>query len=163
MMLVCTTQGCVNDKEPDGPSLQVGDPLPSFSVVMNTGETVSTASLKGRVSVIVFFNTGCPDCQQELPVIQSLWDKYSDGKLVRIIPIAREESAAEIQQYWDDHRFTMPYSPQDNREVYSLFAPSVIPRVYVSDRYGIIRDIFTDSPVASFNTLESSISTCLGI
>lgn len=158
---VFTLQGCINDNEPDGPSVPQGSPLPDFSVVMNDGSVVSTSSLRGKVAVIVFFNTSCPDCQQELPVIQNLWDIYKDNPQVEIVPISREESAASIKAYWSAHNLSMPFSAQENRDVYSLFAPSIIPRVYIANPEGIIKAIFTDDPIASLNDLIDAINSVL--
>ena len=158
MMIVCTTTGCITDDEPKGPSLSVGDPLPQFSVTMNTGEEISTQSLKGKVAVIVFFNTGCSDCRQELPVIQKLWEEYEQNLTVKIVAIAREENEAEIKQYWNENNFTLPFSPQDTKEVYSLFAPSVIPRIYITNPEGIITFTFDDSHLPSLSSLQEAIT-----
>ena len=157
MLFVCTSTGCVTDDDPKGPSLQVGDPLPQFSVTLNNGVEISTANLKGKVPVIVFFNTGCSDCRQELPVIQQLWDNYKENSNVVIAVIAREETKEEIQKYWAENGLSMPFSPQDNKEVYNLFAPSVIPRIYIADKSGIITATFDDSGMPSLETLISEI------
>lgn len=149
--------GCVNEDEPKGPSLSVGDPLPVFSVEMNTGYTVSTQSLEGKVAVIVFFNTGCPDCQKELPVIQTIWETCQDASDVEVVCIAREETEVEIEEYWVANNLSMPYSPQDNREVYNLFAPSIIPRVYVANPNGIITASYGDTDLPSLQTLINDI------
>lgn len=159
MMIVCTTQGCISDNEPEGPSLKAGDSLPVFSVVMNDGSSVSTESLKGHVAVIVFFNTNCSDCRKELPVIQELWEIYKENQKVVIVPIAREESEAEIAEYWRANNLTMPYSPQDDRTIYSLFAPSVIPRIYVASPSGKITATFGDTDLPDVKTLISEIET----
>lgn len=161
MLFVCTTQGCVTEDEPQGPSISIGEYLPEFTIEMNTGDIVSTSSLKGKVPVIVFFNTDCSDCRKELPVIQKLWEKYRDDKDVEIVPISREESKKEIEKYWIENGFTMPFSPQDNREVYNLFAPSIIPRIYIADTNGIITAAFDDSDMPSLDYLISSIQTNL--
>ena len=157
MMFVCTTTGCVTDDEPEGPSLIVGDSLPLFSVTMNNGEVVSTESLKGKVGVIVFFNTGCSDCRKELPVIQQLWEEYKLDPSVKIAMIAREESEEEIEKYWSENGLSMSYSPQENRVVYNLFAPSVIPRIYISNPSGVITAIFDDSDMPDKTRLVSEI------
>lgn len=158
MLFVCATTGCVSESEPDGPSLAVGDSLPQFSVIMNNGELVTDLTLKGKVPVIVFFNTGCRDCQKELPVVQELWEQYKDVSDVKIVPIAREETKEEILEYWNTHNLTLPFSPQEGREVYNLFAPNVIPRIYVADKKGVIKACFDDSDMPSLNTLTAIIA-----
>lgn len=158
MMFVCTTAGCVTDNEPEGPSLQVGDPLPQFNITMNNGEVISTTSLIGKVSVIVFFNTDCSDCRKELPVIQELYDYYKGVTEVKIVAIAREEVAPEIEKYWEENGLTMPFSPQKTREIYSLFAPSIIPRIYISNTSGVITATFDDSDMPTFDALVMEIN-----
>ena len=158
MLIVCTTQGCISDNEPKGPSLKVGDPLPVFSVEMNDGSVVSNETLRGKVALIIFFNTDCGDCRKEFPVVQKIWDTYKDSSMVRIVPIAREETEEEISQYWEKEGFTMPYSPQPNRDVYSLFAQSVIPRIYIASPDGIITAAFGDQDMPDYHSLVEAIN-----
>lgn len=159
MLFVCTTQGCINDDEPkDGVTLTAGDKLPQFSVTLNNGAIVSTSSLSGKPGVIVFFNTDCGDCRRELPVIQQLWDLYMDNSEVNITLIAREESEQHILNYWNENGFTMPFSPQENRDVYSLFAPNIIPRVYVYNAEGIITAAYGDKDMPTLQDLVTDIT-----
>ena len=51
----------------------------------------------------------------------------------------------------------LPYSAQNDRKVYEMFAQSRIPRIYICEKGGIIRYIFTDDPVPSYDQLKSSI------
>lgn len=161
MALVCSLQGCINDEEPQGITLKPGDSLPVFSVTLSDGTTVSNTTLIGKVGVIVFFNTGCSDCRKELPVIQQLWDELQDNPEVVIALIAREESKSEIEEYWLANNLTMPFSPQDNREIYSLFAPSVIPRVFISNPAGIITFSSGDADMPSLSDLKSAVNSAL--
>lgn len=158
LVIACTNQGCVSDDEPKGPSLQVGADLPQFSVEMNNGTTVSNLTLQGKVGVIVFFNTGCGDCRKELPVIQKLWEKYKDDHRIEVVAIAREERLEEITDYWEKNNLSMPFSPQDSREVYNLFAQSVIPRIYISNQKGTITFTSGDTDMPDFDTLVREIS-----
>lgn len=126
--------GCVKDNEDPGWTLGKGDRLPDFSVLMNDGSRVSSGSLRGTPSVIVFFNTECADCRRELPVIQKEYDQsLTAGNGVRYVCISREEGTESVMQYWEDNGLTMPFSAQMGREVYDLFASSGIPRIYRVD------------------------------
>ena len=161
MLLVCTTQGCISDDEPQGPSLKAGDSLPHFSVTFDNGVAVSTESLIGKVPVIVFFNTNCADCRKELPVVQRLYDTFQDSPKVEVLPISREEGQEEILRYWEANNLSMPFSAQENRDVYSLFAPSVIPRIYIADTQGVIKVCYDDSDMPALETLIFVISGLL--
>lgn len=164
ILFLLATQGCVSDKEPEGPSLKVGDSLPVFTIEMNDGSLVTTQSLRGQIPLIVFFNTNCQDCQTELTVIQKLWDHYhntptdvGDSQKVRILTISREESAEDIIDYWQLHGFTLPFSAQETRQIYSLFAQSVIPRIYIADANGVISAMYGDKDMPDLDTLISDI------
>lgn len=161
MTIICTTSGCVSEDEPQGHSLSIGEPLPQFSVTMNNGLEISTSSLEGKIPVIVFFNTDCSDCRKELPVIQQLWEKFKEDNEVEIIPISREESEKDIKEYWSENGLTMPWSAQETRDVYSLFAPSVIPRIYIANKAGVITSTYDDSNMPALSDLVEAIQEAL--
>lgn len=143
---------CITEeKEPlVGNELVVGDKIPDFSVVMNNGEWIGNEDLLGKVTLIVFFHTSCKDCQQELPVLQAFYEDFPQCKLVCI---SREESTTSVADYWKEESLTLPYSAQEDKSIYHLFARQGIPRIYVIDKYGIIRAVFTDKSLASYDDL----------
>ena len=156
---VLSLVGCINEKI-EGADLKVGDMIPEFSVVMNDGTAVSDQSLLGNVSFIMFFHTTCPDCQQTLPVVQDIYDTYAQ-KEVRFALISRDEGSEEIESYWTEQSYNMPYSAQNDRKVYNKFASSRIPRVYICDKDGIIRYIYTDDPTPTYENMSDSIKSLL--
>lgn len=154
--LCISLSACITEDEEmeSGNNLEVGDRIPSFSIVMNDGSRVEDEDLLGEVSLIVFFNTACKDCQQELPVIQRFYEAFPQYPL---LCISREEGEASVSAYWQKQEFTMPYSAQQDRRVYQLFASHTIPRIYVVDEEGIIRAVFTDNPLASYEDLVQAV------
>ncbi len=151
--------GCIAEDE-RGADLKVGEGLPEFEVVMSDGTVVGDDDLRGSVSVVMFFHTGCPDCQQALPVMKRIYDEYAH-KGVGFALVSREEGQEVIEAYWAENGLEMPYSAQNDRYVYSLFAQSRIPRIYVNDKDGIIRYIYTDDPVPGYDDLKSAIESLL--
>ena len=145
---------CIKEKQ--GEELAVGDRLPDFEVVMNDGSVVNDEILSGGVSVVMFFHTSCPDCQQALPRMQQIYDEYA-SKGVSFALISREDRAEDIEVYFNKKGLELPYSAQNDRKVYEMFAQSRIPRIYICEKGGIIRYIFTDDPVPSYDQLKSSI------
>lgn len=159
--LMLIAAGCISDPMPeygdgDGWKVAVGDTLPAFEVTLNDGQRVSPETLRGDTAVICFFNTDCPDCQRELPLIQkeyenrnpSAWktdapdkpdnSETSDKSGICFICIARNEEAPQIQRYWNEHFLTLPYSAQSNDTIFQLFASWGIPRIIVADPEGRI-------------------------
>jgi len=122
--------------------VRVGDPLPAFSIRTHAGEEVSPAVLAGRPAVIVFFSTACSDCRRELPAVQRVYE--ADKALAAFVCIGREEAAETVAAFWRENGLTMPYSPQPDRSVYALFARQTIPRIYVADAKGQVRNVFVE-------------------
>ena len=108
----------------------------------------------------MFFHTGCPDCRQTLPHVQHLYDEIL-GKGVEFVLISREEEDASISTYWQENGLSMPYSAQTNRIIYEKFARNRVPRIYINDRYGIVKNVFTDNPIPTYNALNEALGRLL--
>lgn len=148
--LLFALAGCITDKEVSDNSLQPGDKCPEFSVTLIDGTVVNRASLLGRNTLIVFFNTECADCRRELTVVQEVYDKLTESDPSRsadVICIARSQTEASIRAYWQQNGLTLPVSPQQDNAVYRLFATIGIPRIYAIDPDGTITAAWTDDPL----------------
>lgn len=155
LAVMTALSGCIKEKH-TGADLKVGDSLPDFRVEMNDGRTVTDETLKETASVVMFFHTSCPDCQQVLPHMQKIYDEYV-SKTVQIVLISREETSESIDIFWQEKGLKMPYSAQKNRVVYETFAQTRIPRIYVCEKGGKIRYMFTDNPNPSYDDLKSAL------
>lgn len=114
--------------------VHVGDTVPHFQVTLSSGEPADDAGLRGRPAVLVFFNTKCADCRRELPRLNELYLKWGDR--VTFLCIGREQVADEAAAFWTAKSLSLPYAPEPDRRVYSLFAKRTIPRIYVADAAG---------------------------
>lgn len=148
---LCGATSCVTENEPKNTGIMTGDPLPDFSVTLNDGRIISGNTLKGKPAVFEFFNTSCGDCRRSLPVIDRLYKEWEEDSEVLIFAIAREEEQEEIEAYWKANDFSLPYSPQSGRKIYDLFASTGIPRIFVTDREGVVIAAFgpEDNPTLS--------------
>lgn len=140
----------------DSLRIHVGDPLPQFTVLTLGGDIVSRDSLLGDVSLLVFFSTKCEDCRRTLPELQKAYVALQ-GRKVKFLCIARDESADVVAPFWQQNGFTMPCAPQKDRGIYNLFASSVVPRIFISDRNGIVRFTHDDTALPNASTIESEM------
>lgn len=150
--------GCVTETDEPAASLVPGSEVPQFEVMLSDGSSWSTMSLRG-VGVIAFFNTGCADCRRELPELQRAYEACCER--AEFVCIAREESGEEIAAYWEAEGLTLPYSPQSDRAVYSLFASSGIPRIYVVAPSGRIHAVFSDASPSTAAEIEAAVDAAL--
>ena len=157
LLLALSLISCIKEKQ-TGADLVVGDRIPEFSIVMNDGSELTGKQLGKGKACIVFFTTSCPDCKATLPHIQSIYDEYS-SKGVQFALISREDGPDAVSKYWQENKYTMPYSAQNDRKVYELFAKTRVPRVYVC-KDGVIKAIFTDQPEnPNYDTIKTALES----
>lgn len=142
--------------------VQQGDPLPEFRVTDLEGFNWTSTYLShlGKVVAIVFYNTECLDCRAEMPVLKAVHEALED-KSVQFIGIGRESGNTETMNMVQEFGIRFPMCPQDDRKVFELFAPSRIPRIYITDTTGVVRFIHTDEPLATEEELLQEITDLL--
>ena len=149
LMLLCLLMtGCssIEDDNEVTERVNVGDRVPLFTVdVVNDGvhSTFSTAQLTGE-TVVVFFNTTCPDCQRDLPKLNQYYLKHKADEGFQMVAISRAEGEEDVAAYWKDKGLQIPYSAQNDRRIYELFASSIIPRIYFVSAQGIVTRVFIE-------------------
>ena len=147
MLLYLLLTGCSSIEDDETKErVAVGDRVPLFSVEMvKDGErsTFSTAQLTGE-TVIVFFNTTCPDCQRDLPKLNQYYLKHKADEGFQMVAISRAEGEDAVAAYWKDNGLQIPYSAQNDRRIYELFASSIIPRIYFVSAQGVVTRIFIE-------------------
>lgn len=158
-LIVCIAMsGCVTEPAESLHGLDIGTSLPEFSVAMADGMVADNAYLKGRVAIVAFFRTTCPDCQQELPVLQRVYEEYADVKMVLI---SVGEDNASISKYWTENGLTLPYSAQTDKMAAQTFKVGAVPQVYVCDENGVVRFAHSDNPIATYDQLTQELNQLL--
>lgn len=146
LVIVIMLTSCIktyNDIE-----LTTGSRLPSFSAITDSGKEVNATSFDRGYGLIVFFNTNCPDCQKELPIIQNLYEKFKEDIL--FLAISRNEPYSSIKEYWEANALDLPFSAQEDAALFNLFAYHTIPRTYVI-KNGFIVAQWDDNPTMTEN------------
>ena len=146
----CMSDGRVDD---DGRIVE-GSRVPIFSTELSVNDPADwrfdcvdrfdSYGSDGIRRVIFFFNTQCPDCRKELPAAQELYDSIKEDETLMMACISREQGEDEILDYWKQAGLTLPYSAQQDRSIYDLFASSGIPRIYLIDARGTVRRVYND-------------------
>ena len=130
-----------------------GQPFPSLDVEHYLGEStpVSSESLKDKVVVAFFWAHWCPDCKQQLPILDQLYEQYGERDLAIIGPtqlygyIARGQNAtpAEELEYLRgayQEQFPVPewMSVPVSQQSFLDFGISTTPTLVIIDREGVV-------------------------
>lgn len=108
--------------------VNVGEPSPDFALTTIDGDQFRLSDARGRVVLINFFATWCGPCRQELPHVESIWQRYRDRPGFRLLVIGREESDDGVRAFRTEQGFSFPMAADPDRAVFSLFATESIPR-----------------------------------
>lgn len=160
LLVSCTKTDVVPTKD-EYSLIGISDELPHFSVETSDSVIYSNISLRGKIVVLVFFNTSCSDCQKELPEVNKLYQLYKSNDGFRLIGISREENSVDVSAYWKSNGFDMPYSSQTDRTVYNMFAIRDIPRIYICDKQGRIVFVSSDTDMPSVDVLSYQVRSLL--
>lgn len=132
--------GCIKDTpHGHGNIIRTGDKLPSFTVTMDDGSIKDSGSLSKGQSLIVFFNSGCEDCRNVMPVVNAYYTRHQND--VTVIAISHWEDKTSTDSYWKEKGFSIPKSSQNDDNVYSLFSEVGIPLLIASEN-GIVKAVF---------------------
>lgn len=139
-----------------------GQIAPDFSFATENGQTKKLSELKGKVVWINFFATWCGPCRQELPHLQKeVYNKLKNNKNFELIILGREHKWEEINKFKSENKFDMPFYPDIERKVFSLYAKQNIPRNFIIDKEGKIVVASTGFTEKEFDELVGKVEELL--
>lgn len=113
---------------------------PSESVISfknEKGEVVSLDELKGKAVFINFWATWCPPCIEEMPSIQTLYNKFKDNKDIVFLLVDVDNNIESASKFMEKRELDMPlYVP--NSEIPSSYLAGAIPTTVILDKKGNI-------------------------
>lgn len=81
--------------------------------------------------------SGAGPCRQELPHLQKeVYDKYKNDENFVLLIFGREHDWKTVNKFKAEQKFTMPFYPDIERKIFSLYAKQNIPRNFIIDKEG---------------------------
>jgi cytochrome c biogenesis protein CcmG/thiol:disulfide interchange protein DsbE len=122
-----------------GADYQLGEPVQDFSVSGLDGQDITLSQFQGQVVLINFFATWCPPCNDEVPLLQELFEEHGQDGLA-ILGIDLLESPAQVSSWAQGHGLTYPIGITPNWDLFREFPMAGgIPYNAVIDPIGILR------------------------
>ena len=130
-----------NSLQSDFPTVpaQVNFSAPELTLTDLQGVTHSLADYRGKVVLVNIWATWCPPCKQEMPTLQTFYNKYADQGFV-IVAINDGDPTPDVLQFVKDYQLSFPVwlDPTYNATE-RAFQTLNLPSSYVIDRNGTVR------------------------
>ena len=110
----------------------------NFMVMDNTGNTINTSDLKGKVVFMNFWASWCPPCRAEFPSIQKFYERYKHNPGVIFLTVNLDEDPGVGEAYLKKEQFTVPFLVPAGA-IPSVYFSGSLPTTVVLDKNGGIR------------------------
>ncbi len=136
--LLFTSKALAENPSPYAIESLSGQKAPDFTLKDLDGKTVTLASHRGKVVILVFWASWCPPCKEELQSLNKLYGMYKNKGLV-ILAVSSDRSLSAVKDFIVQNPVTFNILFDEklsvSRDLYKAF---MVPTTFVIDRRGTI-------------------------
>ncbi len=144
---------------PLSPVPRNGSRILNFALPTAAGESIATDQFAGKVLIINFWATWCQPCREEMPTLQSVYDKYRERGLA-LLGVNYGEGSDAVVGYVREIGVSFPIVLDRDMTVGQLYRVQGLPTTIFVDRQGIVRDMVLGGPMSA-SYIESKIRPLL--
>ena len=122
----------------------VGGPAPEISLKDLQGHEVRLSDFRGKVVLLNFWATWCKPCKEEMPAMQTSYEKLRDKGFV-VLAVNELEDTDKVAQHIRDHGHTFEVVMDRNNTVANRYGVVGLPVSFLIDAQGIVRERITGS------------------
>lgn len=99
------------------------------------GRQVRLSDFKGKVVLLDFWTTWCPDCRVEMPALEKLHQRFKDRAFI-LLAVNLHESQNSVQQFFSSQKLSFTALLDSNGHVGQRFGIRSIPTAFILDQDG---------------------------
>ena len=136
--------------------VKVSYSAPELTLLDTQGISRSFVDYRGQVVLVNLWATWCPPCKEEMPALQSFYNRYKDQGFV-VIAVNDGDPANDVLQFVEDYRLSFPvWLDPTYIATEQAFKTLNLPSSFVIDRTGVIRLQWVGG--ITLKTLENHVS-----
>jgi peroxiredoxin len=141
-------------------AVDTSSPAPQFTLTAQGGQPVALAQFKGQVVMLNFWASWCGPCRQEMPLLDSIYKKYSKLGFT-LIGINVEPDSKAANDWLRQTPVTFPILYDTDSKVSKLYGVSGMPSTVIVDRKGTVRMIHRGYKAGDEQDYLNSIRTLM--
>ena len=134
---ITVTSSVVSDKSLSDTVMELGDVMYDFSVTTVDGETLTLSEILSEKKLVLlnFWYTTCSWCLTEFPVMNEVYQQYSDD--VAVIALDPLDGATAVKMFAQDYNYSF-YMADCPASWANTFGITGYPTSVFIDRYGVV-------------------------
>ena len=116
-----------------------------FQVTAPDNRPLKLSEFKGKVVFLNFWATWCKPCEEEMPSMERLHQRFKDKGLVVLALSEDADGATVVAPYLKKHNLTFPVGLDPKMSVAGLYGVWAIPSTFIIDKKGN-RALFANGP-----------------
>ena len=121
-------------------TVAVGAPAPAYASRTVEGDSIALADLNGKVVLLNIWATWCKPCREEIPALETLFQRHrAEGLEVIGVSIDAPSEAARLRPFVTELGASYPLWHDPDDRVSSTFLALGVPASYLIDRDGVLR------------------------
>lgn len=131
---------CGGERPAARPVVEVGLPAPAYTASTLDGSRRSLGDLRGTVVLLNVWATWCAPCREEIPYLQSLYDRHA-ARGFEIIGVSVDARGSEkaIEEFRRDFAMSYAIWHDPDERIQTLYMALGVPATYLIDRQGVLR------------------------
>jgi peroxiredoxin len=119
--------------------VQVNFAAPELTLTDIQGVSHSLADYRGQVVLVNLWATWCPPCKEEMPALQSFYNKHKDQGFM-VVAINDGDPTNDVLQFVKDYKLTFPvWLDPTYIATEQAFKSLNLPTSFVIDRSGVVQ------------------------
>ena len=142
----------------------VGARAPEIGLTDMSGHQVRLSGLRGKVVLVNIWGTWCRPCREEMPFLNTLYQRYREQGLV-VIGVAQDSERGAVQTFLRRAHVSYPIVHDGQHAVAQRYDQvsheRAMPRSFIVDRRGIVRYIHVSRRAGDLPEIEQQIQRLL--
>ena len=116
----------------------VGKEAPDFTLPTLKGDSVRFSDYRGKVVFLNFWATWCPPCREEMPSMESLYQRLKGREFEMLAISLDQEGEKVVGPFVAKYGLSFPVLLDTDKKVSQLYRLSGIPETFIIDKNGFI-------------------------